>query len=136
MGAPFNNQLPLLTRILRTNPQTGAVSTYTLEPPLVQPLGRQTIAGVEADGVRVTIRVPAGALGNAAQIETVYETWIALDLRMLVKSVVSSPLGGTHTYLLTSINRVEQPRSLFEVPAGYPTREMGVRRIGVTPSSQ
>lgn len=133
-SAPFNNQLPLLVKILRnTNPQTGTVTGYTLEPPRFQLLGRQAIAGIEAEGARVTIKIPAGALGNATQMETVYETWISVDLRMLVKSVVSNPLSGTHTLLLKTINRSEQPRTLFEVPAGYPVTEMGVVRTDLPP---
>ncbi|MEJ7860894.1 MAG: hypothetical protein WKF90_04570 [Pyrinomonadaceae bacterium] len=133
-GAPFNNQIPLLIEILRNdNPQTGEVKKYTLETPRLEPLGKQTIAGVEADGWRVTIKVPAGAIGNADPLDTTYEMWIAQDLRMLVKLVARNPLSGEHTLRLTTINRAEQSRSLFEVPAGYPVSEMGVRRTDLAP---
>ncbi len=133
-GAPFNNRIPSRIEILRNdNPHTGTGKRYTLEPPRVQPLGRQTIAGVEAEGLRVTITVPAGALGNANPIETIYETWIAADLRMLVKSVARNPLSGEHTLRLTTVNRAEQPRSLFEVPAGYLISDMGATRTDLAP---
>lgn len=133
-GAPFNNRIPLIIEILRSdNSQTGTIRKYTLEPPRVLPLGRQTIAGVEAEGVRVTIKVPVGALGNVNPIETTYETWIAADLRMLVKSVTKNPLSGEHTLRLTTINRTEQPRALFEAPAGYSISDMGVPRTDLAP---
>ncbi len=133
-GAPFNNQIPRSIEILRNdNPQTREVRKYKLEPPRVQPLGKQTIAGVEAEGLRLTIKVPSGAIGNASPIETIYETWISADLRMLVKLVVKNPLSGEHTLRLTTLNRAEQSRSLFEVPAGYAMSEMGVRRTDLAP---
>lgn len=133
-GAPFDNKIPLNIEILRNdNSQSGTVKKYTLEKPLLEPLGKQTITGVEADGWRVIFKVPAGAIGNASPIETIYEMWIALDLRMLVKLVAKSPLGGEHTLRLTSIDRAEQSRSLFEVPAGYSMSEMGVRRTDLAP---
>lgn len=133
-SAPFNNRIPTSVEILRNdNPQTGTVRRYALEPPRVESLGRQQIAGVEAEGWRVTIKVPAGAIGNAAPLETVYETWIAGDLQMLVKGSVRNPVGGEHTLNLTTINRAEQPRSLFEVPAGYTVIDMGVKRTDLTP---
>lgn len=134
VGAPLGAPLPLGVEILRNdNAQTGAVRRYRLEPARIEPLGRQQIAGVEAEGVRVTIKVPAGAVGNANPVETVYETWIVRDLQMLVKSVASNPLRGEHTFRLITINRAEQPRSLFEVPAGYPISNMGVPRTDVPP---
>lgn len=135
-GAPFNNQLPLVTKITRNNPQTGTVNTYTLAPPILQPLGIQTIAGVEAEGLRVTIKVPAGAIGNSTANETVYEMWIARDLKILVKSVVSNPASGTQTHLLTTINRTEPASSLFTVPAGYTVNDMGVIRTDLPPPIQ
>ncbi|MCA1625665.1 MAG: DUF4412 domain-containing protein [Acidobacteria bacterium] len=132
-AAPFNDRIPLNVEILRNDDPTGVVRKYKLEPPRVEPLGKQPIAGIEAEGRRVTIKVPAGAIGNAEPVETIYETWIARDLRMLVKSVVRNPASGEHTLRLTTINRAEQPRSLFEVPAGYPISDMGVPRTDVTP---
>lgn len=132
-GSSFNDRVPLNVEILRNdNPQTGAVRRYRLEPPRVESLGRQQIAGVEAEGRRVTIRVPAGAAGNTSA-ETVHETWIARDLRMLIKSSTRNPGIGEHTLRLTTINRAEPSRALFEVPADYTMTDMGAMRTDVPP---
>ena len=133
-GSPFNDRAPLNVEILRNdNPQTGTVRRYRLEPPRVEALGRQQIAGIEAEGRRVTIKVPAGAAGNAGETETVHETWIARDLRMLIKSSTRNPGIGEHTLRLTTINRAEPTRALFEVPADYALTDMGAERIDVPP---
>jgi hypothetical protein len=134
-GAPFDNRIPSKIEIRRNdNPLGGTDKKYTLEPPRVEPLGKQTIAGVEAHGKRVTIKVPAGAIGNAEPIETMYETWIAADLQMLVKSIARNPLSGEHRFRLTMLDRSIQRSSLFEIPAGYLVTEMGVKRTGQTPT--
>lgn len=130
-GAPFNDRVPLSIEIVRGDGSPGKpVRKHILEPPRVENLGRQTIAGVEAQGRRVTFSIPAEAIGNAEPVETVYETWIAPDLRLLVKSVVKNPISGELTYRLTAINRSEQPRALFEAPASYRITEMGVPHPG------
>ena len=133
-GAPFDNKIPLSIEILRSgNSPNGTAQKYTLETPILLPLGKQTIAGVQADGWRVTIKVPAGALGNAGPIESVYEMWLALDLGMMVKFSAKNPVSGEHTLLLKSISRAEQSRALFEVPTEYKLSEMGVRRTDLAP---
>jgi hypothetical protein len=86
-------------------------------------LGRQTIEGVEADGTRVTITIPAGEIGNERPIEIVSEQWYSPELGVLVMSRHSDPRSGETTYRLTNINRVEPEKSLFEVPAGYTVSE-------------
>lgn len=133
-GAIFNNQVPQLVKIFRQeNPQTGAVTAYTLPAPVLLPLGNQTIAGVPTAGWRVTMRVPAGALGNAAAVDATYETWFSLDLKLLVKCTVANPTSGSHTLLARSISRTAPAAALFAVPADYTTREMGAVRTDLPP---
>ncbi len=133
-GGSINQQIPQITKILRgDNSQSGAGSIYILAAPKIDPLGMQTIAGVRATGRRITLLVPAAALGNANPVDTTYEIWIAEDLKILVKCVISNPVSGTHTFLLTSLDRTEPARSLFEVPAGYPVSEMGISRPDLPP---
>src|SRR5262245_15000741 len=43
-------------------------------------LGKQTIEGVEAEGTRTTITIPAGEIGNERPIEIVSERWYSPEL--------------------------------------------------------
>jgi hypothetical protein len=82
-------------------------------------LGEQVIEGVEVEGTRVTVTIPAGEIGNTLPIEVIDETWYSPELQMVVLSKRRDPRSGETTYRLTNINRSEPDRSLFEVPADY-----------------
>lgn len=86
-------------------------------------LGKQTIEGVEAEGTRSTVTIPAGEIGNERPIEIVSERWYSPELQMVVMTRHSDPRTGETTYKLTNINRTEPVKSLFEVPAGYTIKE-------------
>ena len=86
-------------------------------------LGKQNIEGVEAEGTRTTITIPAGEIGNERAIEIVSERWYSPELQLVVMTRHSDPRFGETTYKLTNINRTEQAKSLFEVPAGYTIKE-------------
>ena len=88
-----------------------------------QELGKQTIEGVEAEGTRTTITIPAGEIGNERPIEIVSERWYSPELQLVVMSRHSDPRTGETTYKLTNINRAEPAKSLFEVPSGYTVKE-------------
>jgi hypothetical protein len=82
-------------------------------------LGRQLIAGVPADGTRVTVTIPAGQIGNAQPIQIVSERWYSPDLELTVLSKRSDPRTGEIVSQLTNLSRAEPPATLFEVPADY-----------------
>jgi TonB family protein len=86
-------------------------------------LGKQVIEGVEAEGTRSTITIPAGAVGNERPIQMVSEKWYSPELQTVIMSKHSDPRFGETTYRLTNINRSEPARSLFEVPADYTVKE-------------
>lgn len=86
-------------------------------------LGTQNVEGVEADGTRTTITIPAGEIGNERAIEIVSERWYSPELQLVVMTRHSDPRFGETTYKLTNINRTEPAKSLFEVPAGYTIKE-------------
>jgi hypothetical protein len=86
-------------------------------------LGKQVIEGVEAEGTRTTITIPAGEIGNERAIEIVSERWYSPELQLVVMTRHSDPRSGETTYKLTNINRAEPVKSLFEVPAGYTVKE-------------
>ena len=87
-------------------------------------LGKQLIEGVEAEGTRTTITIPAGDIGNERAIEIVSERWYSPELQLVVMSRHSDPRNGETTYKLTNINRSEPAKSLFEVPPGFTVKEM------------
>lgn len=86
-------------------------------------LGKQNIEGVEADGTRTTVTIPAGEIGNERAIEIVSERWYSPELQLVVMTRHSDPRFGETTYKLTNINRSEPAKSLFEVPSDYTIKE-------------
>jgi hypothetical protein len=87
-------------------------------------LGKQLIEGVEAEGTRSTITIPAGDIGNERPIEIVTERWYSPELQLVVMSRHSDPRNGETTYKLTNISRADPAKSLFEVPAGFTVKDM------------
>lgn len=102
---------------------TSYVFRRTGAPPnaneVKQELGKQLVEGVEADGTRTTVTIPAGEIGNERPIEIVSERWYSPELQLVVMTRVSDPRSGETTYKLTNINRSEPAKSLFEVPSDY-----------------
>jgi hypothetical protein len=86
-------------------------------------LGTKMIGGVEAQGTRTTVTIPAGRIGNAQAIQVVTEKWYSPALQVTVMETRSDPRSGTTTYQLTNINQTEPDPSLFQVPSNYTTRE-------------
>jgi hypothetical protein len=86
-------------------------------------LGKQIIEGVEAEGMRTTVTIAAGEIGNERPIEIVSERWYSPELQLVVMTRNSDPRTGETTYKLTNINRAEQAKSLFEVPSDYTIKE-------------
>jgi hypothetical protein len=93
-------------------------------------LGKQTLAGVDADGTRTTFTINAGQAGNDLPIKIVSEKWVSSDLQVVVMSKFSDPRHGDTTYQLTNINRGEPAQSLFQVPADYTVQEGAPPRFG------
>ncbi|MBA3320433.1 MAG: energy transducer TonB [Pyrinomonadaceae bacterium] len=86
-------------------------------------LGKQMFDGVEAEGTRTTLTIPANAIGNERPINIVSERWYAPELQTVVMTKHSDPRFGETSYRLTNINRGEPSRTLFEVPADYTIKE-------------
>ena len=86
-------------------------------------LGTQMIEGVQAQGKRTTMTIPAGEIGNMLPIEVVDETWYSPELQTTIMTRHSDPRTGERIYRLTNISRSEPDRSLFEIPADYAVKE-------------
>jgi len=93
-------------------------------------LGKQTIAGVVAEGTRRTRTIAAGEIGNQKPINIVTETWYSTDLQVVVKRTHSDPRFGTTTYALSNIQQKEPEASLFSVPADFTVRQAGGHGFG------
>jgi hypothetical protein len=110
---------------------TGPATDVILPPPpgfpkhepKVESLGTQLVEGVNAEGTRTTLTIPAGEIGNERPIEIVNEKWYSPELQVVVMSKRVDPLAGDMTYRLTNINRNEPAKSLFEVPSDYKVKE-------------
>lgn len=100
-----------------------ATFTFKLQEPKIEALGKQTIEGVEAEGQRATITIPAGEIGNELPILIVSENWYSPELQVTVMSRHSDPRMGETVYKLTNITRAEPAHSLFEVPPDYTIKE-------------
>jgi hypothetical protein len=90
-----------------------------------EPLGKRMIDGTEAEGVRTTTTIPAGAVGNQLPLETVSERWTSIELKTVVMTSRKDPRSGETTYKLTNLRKGEPSRLLFEAPADFTVQEGG-----------
>jgi hypothetical protein len=77
--------------VFRTRPNTNANEVK-------EQLGKQMIEGVEAEGTRTTVTIPAGEIGNERPIEIVSERWYSPELQLVVMTKHSDPRSGETTY--------------------------------------
>ena len=112
--------------VFRTRPNTNANEVK-------EQLGKQMIEGVEAEGTRTTVTIPAGEIGNERAIEIVSERWYSPELQLVVMTKHSDPRSGETIYKLTNINRAEPMKSLFEVPPGFNVKEMQFGAPNIAP---
>jgi hypothetical protein len=90
-----------------------------LPQPVREKLGRQSIEGVEAEGARTTVTIPAGEFDNERSFEITHEEWYSPELKMIVMMRHVDPRFGETTFRLTNVSRGEQDGALFVPPAGY-----------------
>jgi hypothetical protein len=86
-------------------------------------LGRQMIEGVQADGTRTTMTIPAGQIGNEQAIQVVSESWYSPELQTVVLRKRSDPRSGETVTRYTNVSRAEPPKTFFEVPADFKLSE-------------
>ena len=98
---------------------TPQVQQITLGESKSDPLGSESIGGVQADGNRTTLTVPAGQVGNQNPLVITDERWFSQELQATVLAKHTDPRFGNSSYQLTNIQRTEPPASLFQVPSDY-----------------
>jgi hypothetical protein len=92
-------------------------------PPAVEQLGTKVVEGVQAEGTRTTITIPAGQIGNDKPIQIVDEMWRSPDLQVIVHSEHSDPRMGSTVYSLQNISRNDPSPTLFQVPPDYTVKD-------------
>ena len=88
-----------------------------------EPLGKQMVEGVNAEGMREVSTIAAGAIGNDRPLQVSTESWYSAELQMNVMTKHSDPRTGDESFRLTNINRAEPGAYLFQAPAGYQITE-------------
>jgi hypothetical protein len=86
-------------------------------------LGSQNMEGVFVTGVRTTLTIPAGQIGNEQPISVVTEVWTSPELKTVVYSKRTDPRMGEQIFKLTNISRSEPDASLFIVPPDFKVTE-------------
>lgn len=99
-------------------------SPFFALPDKIEPLGKQMVEGVEAEGTRSTQIIAAGAMGNERVMEVTTERWFSQELQMYVLTKSNDPRSGESTQRLTNLSRSEPDASLFQPPADYTIREV------------
>jgi hypothetical protein len=82
-------------------------------------LGTQSIEGVLAEGVRITMVFPVGSQGNDRPIQMVRESWVSNELGLTLLEKRSDPRFGDSVTRVTSLDRSEPDPALFQVPPDY-----------------
>jgi len=95
--------------------QTPGQSTRIVRTEL---LGRTTIDGVEAQGLRTTITIPRGAQGKQP-IVSIHEQWMSMDLGIVMEDLIDDPVRGRTEMELENFTLKQPDRALFLPPAGY-----------------
>lgn len=85
-------------------------------------LGTKAINGIQAEGIRVTRTIPAGAMGNEKDITVSTDRWYSPDLQIAVMTVHTDPMMGTVTTKLVNVTPGAPDASLFQVPSDYTVR--------------
>jgi hypothetical protein len=101
----------------------------------VEDLGKRTIVGLEASGMRITTTFPAGALNNSSaaglQINQrpyteVEERWTSDEYRMILLDIINNEALGTSSYEVTNFTRGDPDPSLFQPPPNFEIKESNV----------
>lgn len=98
-----------------------------------EPLGRQTMAGVQVTGTRFTTTVPAGIWGRRYDVQLTYERWVSSELQLEVSGRTEDSEGEVVERRLMNVSRTEPPAGLFEVPAGYHVTSGGPDTLWLNP---
>jgi hypothetical protein len=84
----------------------------------VEKLPAKSIAGVTAEGRRVTRTRPPGTVGNDKTIVSVSERWVSPELKILLASSMDDP-RQKQTREVTFLDRKDPDPQIFAIPADF-----------------
>jgi hypothetical protein len=128
-GKPGSGSVARTQIVIGTGPvaTTDVDTIFTRRAPeqgRTESLGTSVIEGVQVEGTRTTVTIPAGSIGNQAPIDMVSERWFSPELGVVVLSRRNDPRFGETTYRLQNIVRAEPAPELFQVPSDYTIEAM------------
>lgn len=83
------------------------------------------IAGVYAEGRRVTRVRPPGTIGNDKTVISEAERWVSPELKIMLLQWTKDPREND-TRQVTSLDRSEPNPQLFQIPEGFSVREVSI----------
>jgi hypothetical protein len=86
-------------------------------------MGTKTIDGLEARGTRMSHTYAVDEIGNDQPLTVTHETWVSVDLGIVVLQIDNDPRTGVRTTELTDIERGEPDQALFQPPEGYTIKD-------------
>jgi hypothetical protein len=111
-----------------------SITTTAPNPPSVEQLGTKVVEGIQSEGTRTTMTIPAGQIGNDKPIQIVDEVWRSPELQVIVHSEHNDPRMGSTVYSLQNISRGDPSPALFRVPADYTVKDSPVFQKAFQPA--
>jgi len=84
----------------------------SLSTPQSEPLGSERIAGLMAEGLRITTKYSPNSRGDE-------ETWFSPDLQMTLRIQIFNSIMGNRTINLENLDQRDPDPSLFLIPSDY-----------------
>jgi hypothetical protein len=91
----------------------------------IEKLDGKEIAGVYAEGRRVTRIRPPGTIGNDKPMISEAQRWVSPDLKIMLLQWTKDP-RQSDTRQVTSLDRIEPNPQLFQIPADFSVREVSI----------
>jgi hypothetical protein len=121
--APVGGPPPLPLPPMAMPPQVAAYAR-TDGSFKTEALAPREIEGLKAEGVKTTMTIPAGAMGNAQAIEVTSEQWYSPELQIVLMTRRYDPRFGETVYRVINVDRSEPSADLFKVPSDFRIEDM------------
>jgi len=99
----------------------------------LESLGTNQVQGQDVNGVRETLAVNAGVMGNEHPLISTREFWYAVPLQTNLLTVRKDALHGDYTLRLIDLNVGEPDPELFKVPGGFVVTDKRAHGTTVVP---